>query len=306
MCIPLIFLAVVLGFHWASSAKKVQSDGPLIVPCAPHNEVPKITDIYMIHSYWSEERKSIAPGLCQWFKENGGDVLSHAPCTLFPGFWAHAAPRAQILDLMARRVVAPETHARPLGALSKLLYWFGFSGAAPLFDEEENVVNLSLLGIAASHLLAVQNWTLEMTRVGIPPSERVKRHLLLFEDDAVVTKESVAALGRSLQYLDPCYDMVGLDSTDNFCALNRLTDALLGILMPRSWLRSPRLVPARMTFSRNTALLFSYKGAVRMLKNMPVTREVDLWYRDLASDGVLDVYVTCPRVIGIQGLTTVK
>ena len=43
------------------------------------------------------------------------------------------------------------------------------------------VINPSLLGIAASHMLAIRNWTLEMSRAGVPPQERVNRHLLVFE-----------------------------------------------------------------------------------------------------------------------------
>ncbi|KAG2428492.1 hypothetical protein HXX76_011609 [Chlamydomonas incerta] len=259
----------------------------------------------MLHSYWSS-RRTIAPELCDFFKAHGGDTLSRAPCRLFPAFRGATAPPEAILDLIAHRIVAPETHARPLGWLTKLLYWLRISEAAPLLDDAEQVINPSLLGIAASHLLAVQNWTLEMSRAGVPPHQRVNRHLLVFEDDAVVTDEGVTALGRALGRLDRCYDMLGLDSTDNFCALSRLSDSLLGLLLPRAWRRSPELVRAKMSFSRNTGLLFSYKGALRLLANLPVTREVDLWYRDLASDGVLSVYVTCPRVIGIQGLTTVK
>ncbi|KAG2450964.1 hypothetical protein HYH02_004236 [Chlamydomonas schloesseri] len=260
----------------------------------------------MLHSYWSS-RSNIAPELCTFFKQHGGDTLSAAPCRLFPAFRGATAPPEAILDLIAHRIVAPETHARPLGWLTRLLYWLRISEAAPLLDEDENVINPSLLGIAASHLLAVQNWTLEMTRAGVPPQERARRHLLVFEDDAVVTREGVAALGAALERLDRCYDMVGLDSTDNFCSLSRLSDSLLDLLLPRAWRqRAPELVRARMAFSRNTGLLFSYKGALRLLSAMPVTREVDLWYRDLASDGLLRVYVTCPRVIGIQGLTTVK
>ncbi|EFJ41689.1 hypothetical protein VOLCADRAFT_107575 [Volvox carteri f. nagariensis] len=262
------------------------------------------TDIYVIHSYWSPERRHIAPALCDWFKREGGQ-LANVPCTLFPGFWARGATRDQILDLVARRIVAPETHAKPQGPLTQLLYRLGFSAAAPLFDDEEKVINLSYLGTAASHLLAVQNWTMEMVKQGVPPAERTNRHLLLFEDDAVVTPETVTALQGVLQDLDPCYDVVGLDSTDNFCTFSSFTTALLDTFLLR---KSPssRLVPARMSYSRNTGLVMSYKGAMNLLSGLPVTREIDLWFRDLMTDQVLKIFVICPRIVGPIGLETVQ
>ncbi|KAG2449234.1 hypothetical protein HYH02_005980 [Chlamydomonas schloesseri] len=204
-------------------------------------------------------------------------------------------------------MVAPESHARPLSWYTKLLYGLGISSRAePLLDEAEHMADPALLGIAASHVLAVSNWTTDMMRRGVPPGERSQRHLLLIEDDAVMTEEGVAALQRSLRHLDPCYDMVGLDSKANYCTLQRWQDRLSQLLLPASWRSSPHLVRARVVFSRTTALLFSYKGAVRLLSNAPVTREVDLWYRDLATEGLFNVFVSCPTVIGSQNLPSVK
>ena len=95
------------------------------------------------------------------------------------------------------------------------------------------------------------------------------------------------------------------DYKESFCSLQRFKDGLASWFLPRSWRSSPHLVRAKLAFSRTTGLLFSYKGALRIQSAMPVTRELDLWYRDLITDGLLKVYVTCPRVVGIMGLPTV-
>ncbi|KAG2450966.1 hypothetical protein HYH02_004238 [Chlamydomonas schloesseri] len=290
---------------------------PVEVGCA--SKPIQITDIYVIHSYWSKDRRDLAPGICRWLAQHGGP-LADVPCTLAPGFWASAAPRSAILDLIERRIAAPESHARPLGWFTKLLYRLHISGAAALFDEEEQPTSLSYLGIAAVNVMAQANWTAAMSRQRqgghghggegqggqvLPPRERVNRHLLLIEDDADLNEERVAMLQRTVAQLDPCYDMVGLDYKDSFCSLQGWRDALAAWFVPRSWRTSPHLVRARLAFSRTTGLLFSYKGALRIQSALPVTRELDLWYRDLITDGLLRVYVTCPRVVGIMGLPTV-
>ncbi|PNH10496.1 hypothetical protein TSOC_002748 [Tetrabaena socialis] len=285
-------------------ARQDDPEAPGVVPCASRSKPTAITAIYVIHSYWSEQRRDFAPALCKWFKENGGE-LANVPCVLFPGYWATAATRDQVWDLVARRIVAPESHAQPQGWLTRLLYRLGISGAAPLFDEQERVINPSYLGTAASHLLAVQNWTLEMSRQQVPSHERVDRHLLLFEDDAVVTRGGIESLRRSLPFLDKCYDVLALDSTDNFCASSRWVGAMHSLLLPRKWLRSPQLVPVRYSYSRNTGLVVSNKGAIHLLSGLPVTREIDLWFRDLMTDQVLKTYVSCPRLVGSQGVPTV-
>ena len=95
------------------------------------------------------------------------------------------------------------------------------------------------------------------------------------------------------------------DSKHNYCALQRWQDRLTSWFLPAAWRTSPHLVRVKLAFSRTTGLLFSYKGAVRLLSNAPVTREVDLWYRDLATEGLFDVFVSCPTVIGSQGLPSV-
>ncbi|KXZ48328.1 hypothetical protein GPECTOR_28g734 [Gonium pectorale] len=306
IALPLLVLAVIgtVQLHLGKRTQQLPT-GPIKVPCGTDGKVPNITDIYVIHSYWSKERAHLAPAICSWFKGHGGH-LSSIPCTTFPGFWASNASREQILDLVGRRIVAPETHAKPQGFLTRLLYWLGFSSAVPLFDHQERVTNPSYLGTAASHLLAVQNWTLEMSRKEVAPADRTERHLLLFEDDAVLTEHGVATLQALLPRLDPCYDVLGLDSTDNFCAASRLADGLWRLLrLPRAWRASPSLVPVRTCYSRNTGLLISYKGALNLLSGLPVTREIDLWFRDLMTDRVLKAYVACPRVVPSAGLPTV-
>lgn len=123
----------------------------------------------------------MGPGICSWLAQHGGP-LADVPCTMFPGFWAAAAPRSAIIDLIQQRVVAPETYARPLSWYTRLLYGLGISSRAePLLDEAEHMSDPALLGIAASHVQAVSNWTVDMARRGVPPSERADRHLLLIE-----------------------------------------------------------------------------------------------------------------------------
>ncbi|PNW69835.1 hypothetical protein CHLRE_18g748547v5 [Chlamydomonas reinhardtii] len=298
-----LFTTLPLVILWALIQRTFPlSRPPVEVGCA--NRPIKITDIYVIHSYWSKDRRDLAPGICRWLAEHGGP-LADVPCTLAPGFWASAAPRSAILDLIKQRVVAPESHARPVGWYTKLLYRFHISGAAALFDEQEQPISLSYLGIAAVNVMAQSNWTAAMTRAGVPLRDRVNRHLLLIEDDADFNEERVAMLQRTVAQLDPCYDMVGLDYKESFCSLQRFKDGLASWFLPRSWRSSPHLVRAKLAFSRTTGLLFSYKGALRIQSAMPVTRELDLWYRDLITDGLLKVYVTCPRVVGIMGLPTV-
>ncbi|KXZ56893.1 hypothetical protein GPECTOR_1g805 [Gonium pectorale] len=302
--LPLLVVAVIVTDQLHLGKRTQLPTGPIRVPCATQGKVPNISDVYVIHSYWSKDRGHLAPAICDWFKGNGGN-LSSIPCTTFPGFWATNASREQILELIAHRIVAPETHAKRQGFFTWLLYWLGFNSAVPLFDDQERVINPSYLGTAASHLLAVQNWTLEMSRMEVPPAERTERHLLLFEDDAVVTERSVEELQSLLPRLDPCYDVVGLDSTDNFCAPSRAADVLWRLIrLPLSWRPSTRLVPVRTCYSRNTGLLISYKGALNLLSGLPVTREIDLWFRDLMTDRVLKAYVACPRVVTTQGLPT--
>ncbi len=85
-------------------------------------------------------------------KTTAASLTKYHACTLYPGYWASAATRDQILDLVARRIVAPLTHAKAKGLLTRFLYWLGLSTAEPLFDDDEEVINPSLLGTAASHL----------------------------------------------------------------------------------------------------------------------------------------------------------
>ena len=120
-----------------------------------------------------------------------------------------------------------------------------------------------------------------------------------------MTEASVAALQSVLQRLDHCYDVLGLDSKETFCAFYAASSAVLSALRLRS-ANTTQLVPARLSYSRNTGLVISYKGAMGLLSGLPVTREIDLWFRDLMTDHVLKAYVACPRIVTTPGLETVK
>ncbi|GLC38600.1 hypothetical protein PLESTB_000451200 [Pleodorina starrii] len=262
---------------------------------------PFISDIYVVHSHRSPGARGADPTLCHWLARNGGELLAHTPCTPFTGFWAGAPSRDQIVDLIARRIVAPETHAKPQGPLTRLLYRLGLSAAAPpLFNEHEEVIDAQSLSSAASHALAWQNWTMSMIKRSVPPAERAKRLLLIFEDDANVTTDTVAALSRALPRLDPSFDILALDSADSFCSLSCWADramGAMGLLARRDAPPTPHLVRARTSFSRSTGVVLSYKGALQLFRYLPITRVSDLWERDLVTDRILNVYVACPRLV---------
>lgn len=86
----------------------------------------------------------------------------------------------QILQLIEDRIVAPETHQHPQGWFTWFLHTTGLAASIPLFHPvTESIYQRSYLGTAASHALAINNWTMELMQ--LPPSERQERNLLLFE-----------------------------------------------------------------------------------------------------------------------------
>lgn len=83
---------------------------------------------------------------------------------------------------------------------------FHISGAAALFDEQEQPISLSYLGIAAVNVMAQSNWTAAMTRAGVPLRDRVNRHLLLIEVrgvGAAVRRSGAARDGGGLGGMEP-------------------------------------------------------------------------------------------------------
>ncbi|KAG2495716.1 hypothetical protein HYH03_006316 [Edaphochlamys debaryana] len=200
----------------------------------------------------------------------------------------------------ARHLVAPDIYSRPHTWTTELLYSLGvWPGPAALFDRDERVQSTAV-DAAASFMSAVQRWTLEMTERGVPSSKRADRQLLILRDDAELTEESVARLLRAMDDLPACYDALSLDAPDAYC-----TDWASSWLLPKAWRPQARVVSARsraaVAHPRSTGMVVSYKGAIRMLSGLPVTRELDVFLRDLCVDGVLDMYVTCPRVVAVSG-----
>lgn len=63
--------------------------------CNPAGRAPAITDIKVIHSYWSPERKHFAPSLCESFSKQS-NYLSQVPCMAFPGYHATNATQEQV------------------------------------------------------------------------------------------------------------------------------------------------------------------------------------------------------------------
>ncbi len=65
-------------------------------PCTPASQPQRVTDIYVIHSYWHSGRKDMAPAICRWLAQQTDHYLSTVPCTLLPGFHAANATREQV------------------------------------------------------------------------------------------------------------------------------------------------------------------------------------------------------------------
>jgi hypothetical protein len=56
-----------------------------------------------------------------------------------------------------------------------------------------------------------------------------------------------------------------------------------------------------MTCVRLPCTQVSYQGAKTILGAAPVTYEIDLWYRNLVTDGLLRAFVACPNVVREDG-----
>ncbi len=104
---------------------------------------------------------------------------------------------------MARRIVAPETHARPPGLLTRVLHSTGLATPAkPLLDPNtESITNPSYVGTAASHLLAVNNWTMGLHDAGLGLAERAQRHLLILEVSVWAGMQGVRVWARKVRVI---------------------------------------------------------------------------------------------------------
>lgn len=83
----------------SSSGSLLTGDGRMgwvTPPCTPASQPPRVTDIYVIHSYWHRDRKEMAPAICRWLSQQTDHYLSTVPCTLVPGFHAANATREQV------------------------------------------------------------------------------------------------------------------------------------------------------------------------------------------------------------------
>ncbi len=78
-------------------------------------------------------------------------------------------------------------------------------------------------------------------------------------------------------------------------------------LVPSSWGRPlpPRPNRSRVAHSRNTGIVLSHKGALGLRSGFPVTHEIDIWFRNVMTDGLVNIYVACPRILDPFGLPTV-
>ncbi len=135
------------------------------------------------------------------------------------------------------------------------------------------------------------------------------------QDDAVLTREGLTQLDRTLSKLDRCFDVYALDSKANYCNAYLTARTLLtsgfSLTPGGTWEQSgPRRLAAepvrpRFAYSRNTGIVVSYKGALALLRGLPVTHEIDLWFRNMMTDGLLKIYVVCPRIFPNAGLPSV-
>ncbi len=83
----------------SSSSSLLMGDGRMgwvAPPCTPASEPPRVTDVYVIHSYWHRDRKDMAPSICRWLAQQTDHYMSTVPCTLVPGFHAANATREQV------------------------------------------------------------------------------------------------------------------------------------------------------------------------------------------------------------------
>ncbi len=127
------------------------------------------------------------------------------------------------------------------------------------------------------------------------------------QDDALVTPEVLRHITDTLAQVDRCFDVYSLDSKDNFCNMPLGLRSLGSWLVPSSWGRPlpPRPTRTRVAFSRNTGMVLSYKGALALFSGLPVTHEIDLWFRNQMTDGIVKIYVACPKIVTSMGLPTV-
>lgn len=106
--VPLLVLLPLLVVYMLSRAVgHWNGRGWSEAACNPPGRTPVITDIYVIHSYWSPERRDNAPNICKLIAAQTDSYLSQVPCMTFPGYHATTATDAQVGCLRPRSVIIP-------------------------------------------------------------------------------------------------------------------------------------------------------------------------------------------------------
>ncbi len=98
------WMLLLLLWAWAHTGRRGWTEAA----CNPPGRAPVITDIKVIHSYWSPERKHLAPDLCEFFSKQS-NYLSQVPCMAFPGYHATNATDEQV-GWLNSTAPAPELH----------------------------------------------------------------------------------------------------------------------------------------------------------------------------------------------------
>lgn len=112
--VPLLVILPLLVIYTLSRAlMHWNSRGWSEAACNPAGRPPVISDIYVIHSYWSAERRDNAPNICKRIAEQTDTYLSRVPCMTFPGYHATTATDAEVGCLRLRRSTRSSYLLRP-------------------------------------------------------------------------------------------------------------------------------------------------------------------------------------------------
>jgi len=142
----------------------------------------------------------------------------------------------------------------------------------------------------------------EAARVGAErlrrdPSVR-RRAILLLEDDANIDFERFASkIDGLMRALPRGWDVLALDSHPEFCGVARRWPLSASASGKRNGVELHR---AYTTFSRTTALVVSWQGALRILRRLPSSLVIDMFLARLLRLGALRIYVSCDGIVRQQ------
>eukprot|EP00472_Partenskyella_glossopodia_P007417 CAMPEP_0197533368 /NCGR_PEP_ID=MMETSP1318-20131121/43278_1 /TAXON_ID=552666 /ORGANISM="Partenskyella glossopodia, Strain RCC365" /LENGTH=192 /DNA_ID=CAMNT_0043090251 /DNA_START=792 /DNA_END=1370 /DNA_ORIENTATION=- len=125
---------------------------------------------------------------------------------------------------------------------------------------------------------------------------------LIFEDDAILTKNFLPVLKNELKTLNATFDMLNLEGSETTCKANVLQNEGLGLFHPIKLTEHMVHIPFGVWSGVYAgAYTVSVQGAHAVLGNLPVTSNIDTWYDSSAFYGRLQQLVRCPEGLVMQG-----